>query len=60
LAIQEQIDFLDLAPSMENYADETKVFLHGFGKEIGNGHWNENGHRRVAELISQKMCLASP
>jgi len=56
LASREQIDFLDLAPSMEKYADESKVFLHGFGKEIGNGHWNADGHRVAAGLISNQMC----
>ena len=56
LANREQIDFLDLAQPMLSYADEKKVFLHGFGKEIGNGHWNADGHREAAELIEQKMC----
>jgi len=56
LANREQIDFLDLAQPMQRYADEKKVFLHGFGKEIGNGHWNADGHRLAAELIEQKMC----
>jgi len=63
LANSEGIDFLDLASPMEKYADENRVFLHGFGKEIGNGHWNANGHREAAELIRQKMCdgeLARP
>ena len=60
LASREQIDFLDLAQPMEKYADETKLFLHGFGKEIGNGHWNADGHRKAAERILQKMCPASP
>jgi hypothetical protein len=55
-ANREEIEFLDLAPSLEQYADETHVFLHGFGKEIGNGHWNADGHRKVAELILQRMC----
>ncbi|HYW73321.1 MAG TPA: SGNH/GDSL hydrolase family protein [Pyrinomonadaceae bacterium] len=56
LAGREQIDFLDLAAPLEKSADETKVFYHGFGKEIGNGHWNADGHRLAAELIAQKMC----
>lgn len=56
LANREQIDFLDLAQPMQRYADEKKVFLHGFGKEIGNGHWNADGHREAAELIERKMC----
>jgi len=55
-ANREQIDFLDLAQPMQTYADEKKVFLHGFGKETGNGHWNADGHRLAAELIEQKMC----
>ena len=55
-ANREQIDFLDLAQPMQAYADEKKIFLHGFGKEIGNGHWNADGHRLAAELIEQKMC----
>lgn len=58
LANREQIDFLDLAQPMQSYADEKKVFLHGFGKEIGNGHWNADGHREATELIEQKMCSA--
>ena len=60
LANREQIDFLDLAQPMQSYADEKKVFLHGFGKEIGNGHWNADGHREAAELIEQKMCSDPP
>ena len=56
LAEREQIDFLDLAQPMQVYADQSKVFLHGFGSDIGNGHWNANGHKLAAELIAQKLC----
>jgi hypothetical protein len=56
LAEREQIDFLDLAQPMQVYADQNKVFLHGFGSDIGNGHWNATGHRLAAELIAQKLC----
>ena len=52
----QQIDFLDLAEPMQAYADQNKVFLHGFGKDIGNGHWNSDGHRLAADLITQKLC----
>ena len=45
-----------LAPDLQSYADEHKVFLHGFGRDIGNGHWNEEGHRVAGELIAQKLC----
>jgi len=55
-AQRQQIDFLDLAEPMQLLADQNKVFLHGFGKDIGNGHWNANGHRLAAELITQRLC----
>jgi hypothetical protein len=56
LAEREQIDFLDLAAPMQVYADQNKVFLHGFGSDIGNGHWNASGHWLASELIAQKLC----
>jgi len=56
LAEREQIDFLDLAGPMQAYADQNKAFLHGFGSDIGNGHWNAKGHQLAAELIAQKLC----
>jgi hypothetical protein len=56
LAEREQIEFIDLAQPMQVYADQNKVFLHGFGADIGNGHWNQSGHKLAAELIAQKLC----
>ncbi len=56
LADREQIDFLDLAQPMQTYADQNKVFLHGFGSDLGNGHWNAAGHRLAADLIAQHIC----
>ena len=56
LAGREQIDFLDLAAPMQSYADQNRVFLHGFGSDIGNGHWNAAGHSLAADLIAQHMC----
>lgn len=56
LAHRDNIDFVDLAEPMQAYADKNKVFLHGFGSDIGNGHWNANGHRIAAELIAKKLC----
>jgi hypothetical protein len=56
LAEREQIDFIDLAQPMQAYADQNKVFLHGFGADTGNGHWNASGHKLAAELIAQKLC----
>jgi hypothetical protein len=56
LAEREQIDFLDLAQPMQAYADQNKVFLHGFGNDIGNGHWNASGHKVAADLIALRLC----
>ena len=56
LADREQIDFLDLAQPMQVYADQNRIFLHGFGNDLGNGHWNANGHQLAAQLIAQKLC----
>lgn len=56
LAGRENIDFLDLAEPMQAYADQNKVFLHGFGNDFGNGHWNATGHHVAAELIAQHFC----
>ena len=55
-AQRQQIDFLDLAEPMQVFADQNKIFLHGFGKDLGNGHWNPDGHRLAADLIAQKLC----
>jgi hypothetical protein len=56
MAEREQIEFLDLAQPMQAYADQNKVFLHGFGSDLGNGHWNAQGHKVVAELLARKLC----
>ena len=56
MAVRENIDLVDLAEPMQVYGDQNHVFLHGFGKDIGNGHWNADGHRLAAELITQKLC----
>jgi hypothetical protein len=49
-------EVLNLAPSLQAYAEQHKVFLHGFGQNPGSGHWNETGHRVAGEMISQKLC----
>ena len=57
VASREQIDFLDLAEPMQAYAEQNRVFLHGFGSDLGgNAHWNPDGHRLAADLITQKLC----
>lgn len=56
LSSRENIQFMDLAEPMQTYADQNKVFLHGFGSDLGNGHWNPTGHRVAAETIAQRFC----
>ena len=53
---REGIPVITLAPQLQDYAERNKVFLHGFGENIGNGHWNPTGHRVAGELVAQKLC----
>ena len=53
---RENFTVYNLAPELQAYAEQNKVFLHGFGENIGNGHWNAEGHRVAGELVSQKLC----
>jgi hypothetical protein len=50
------IEVLDIAPMMREFAERNNVFLHGFGKDVGNGHWNSAGHAEAAELMTAKVC----
>jgi hypothetical protein len=56
LGEREGFPVLNLAPELQRDADERRVFLHGFGRELGNGHWNEEGHRAAGELITRWLC----
>ena len=48
---------LNLAPLFQTYAEEHKVFLHGFENSgLGRGHWNTDGHRLAGAIIAQKLC----
>jgi hypothetical protein len=51
---------LTLAPSLQQYAEQHQVFLHGFDANLGNGHWNSTGHRVAGELLAQKICDLTP
>ena len=56
LCLRENIPVITLAPELQSYAEHEKVFLHGFGSDIGNGHWNVAGHAVAGELLAQKLC----
>ena len=46
----------NLAPDLQAYADSNRIFLHGFGAQRGNGHWNADGHRAAGELLTRRLC----
>jgi hypothetical protein len=56
LGEREGFPVLNLAPLLLAYAEQHKVFLHGFGTNMGSGHWNVEGHRLAGETIAQKLC----
>ncbi len=57
-AIEEEhgIPVLSLAPLFQAYADQKRVFLHGFGARLGVGHWNEEGHKLGGRLMANFIC----
>lgn len=56
LGEREGFPVLTLAPAFQSYAEQHKVFLHGFGDTLGTGHWNQEGHRLAAEIIGGWLC----
>jgi lysophospholipase L1-like esterase len=56
LAAAGGFDALPLAPQMQRMAERAGVFFHGFGADVGRGHWNADGHRAAADLIAQRLC----
>ena len=54
--MREGIPVLTLAPELQEFAEQNNTFLHGFGKNVGYGHWNATGHRMAGELIAKKIC----
>ena len=56
LAHEQRFDILSLAEPLQSYVDQHHAYLHGFGDQLGWGHYNETGHRLVGQLVSQKVC----
>jgi hypothetical protein len=50
------IAVITLAPELQKYAEQNHIFLHGFEKNLGFGHWNQAGHRAGGELIGKYFC----
>ena len=59
LGAREGFTVITLAPDLQEFAEQNNVFLHGFGKNIGNGHWNVTGNRVAGELIAKKICAGA-
>jgi hypothetical protein len=59
LCERENISLIILAPELRQFAQQNNVFLHGFDKNIGNGHWNVTGNRVAGELMAKKICEAA-
>ena len=47
---------INLGPDLLSYAEQNQVFLHGFGSDLGSGHWNEKGHAIAAEILGRSFC----
>ena len=56
LGEREGFSVVNLAHKFQLYADQRKVFLHGFNSNMGGGHWNANGHRLAGETIAENLC----
>lgn len=50
------IEVIWLAETLRPIAEEQHVFLHGFGDRKGSGHWNQAGHRAVADRLARAIC----
>ena len=48
---------INLAEKMQKYADQTHSLFHGCNNTImGEGHWNERGHKLASEIIAKNIC----
>jgi hypothetical protein len=57
LAKREGIPVLLLAPVMQQHADMSGQYLHGFpNSRMGGGHWNATGHQLASKLIADHLC----
>ena len=50
---REGIEGLNLAPTLQKYAEQNRAFLHGTD---GFGHWNVLGHRVAGDQVAEKLC----
>jgi len=54
------IPVITLAPRLQQRAQETGVYLHGFDNStIGKGHWNEAGHAAAGRFMAERIREAT-
>lgn len=58
LAEAKGIPALILAPAFQAYAEQHKVYLHGFRADH-QGHWNRLGHQLAGQMIADKIATGS-
>lgn len=46
---------INLAPSLQTYAEQNKIYLHGFESSPAVGHWNSTGHRVAGEMLAAQL-----
>ena len=56
LAEAQGVEVVWLAEALRLVAEEQGVLLHGFDGRKGIGHWNEAGHRVVADRLALAIC----
>ncbi len=49
-------EVLNLAPEFRRQAREKQQFFHGFAPNLGQGHWNQQGHKLAGQLIAKWLC----
>ena len=47
---------LNLAPMLQDYAKNSGEYVHGFGQQLGHGHWNQRGHAQAGRRIADWLC----
>jgi hypothetical protein len=55
-AASQGIPVLNLAPYLQKYAEDNKVYVHGQRSADHQGLLNELGHKLVGQLVAQKIC----
>lgn len=54
------IPVITLTPRLAEAAERERVYLHGFGDDLGSGHWNASGHRVAGQVIGAELCSMLP